>query len=84
MPDIDIDDLDTDQAKEISDCLFHCINWFRELISAFVTQKNKDIRLKVIKRLNVRTIINFKMLIRFILFIYRTYWKWKVHYLSVC
>ncbi|XP_037793800.1 LOW QUALITY PROTEIN: Fanconi anemia group D2 protein-like [Penaeus monodon] len=32
-------------------CLFYTINWFRELINAFVTQKDSDIKSKVYQRL---------------------------------
>ncbi|XP_056647952.1 Fanconi anemia group D2 protein [Diorhabda sublineata] len=47
----DVDDLGFDQVKNVADCLFHCTNWFRELISGFVTQKNKKLRFRVVKRL---------------------------------
>lgn len=53
IPDVEIDELDSDQAKQVSDCLFHCINWFREVISAFVTQKTRNFRDKVLNRLKV-------------------------------
>nr|CAI5860802.1 unnamed protein product [Callosobruchus analis] len=52
LPNVDdFDDLDSDQAKQVADCLFHCANWFRELVSGFVTQKSKRIRAKVAERL---------------------------------
>lgn len=47
----DVDDLEIDQVKQVADCLFHCANWFRELISGFVTQKDKKLRFRVVKRL---------------------------------
>lgn len=53
MPDFDIEDLDTNQVKQVADCFFHCINWFREILSAFVTMKISTVRTKVIKRLKV-------------------------------
>lgn len=56
MPDFDIEDLDVNQTKQVADCLFHCVNWFRELLSAFVAQKNKNLRIKIVKRLKVRTV----------------------------
>lgn len=62
MPDIDIEDLDSGQAKKVSDCLFHCINWFREVVSAFVVQKDKNLRTKVVTRLKVRVVMNFEFL----------------------
>lgn len=37
-------------------CLFYTINWFRELINAFVTQKDPDIKSKV--NLCVNPIVN--------------------------
>lgn len=53
MPNIDIEDIGFDQAKQMADCLFHCVNWFREIISAFVAHKNKNIRIKTVRRLKV-------------------------------
>ncbi|KAK4317245.1 hypothetical protein Pmani_011660 [Petrolisthes manimaculis] len=32
-------------------CLFHTLNWFREIINAFVTQKDPDLKTKVYQRL---------------------------------
>lgn len=58
MPNVDVDDLDSHQAKSVADCLFYCINWFREVISGFVTQPSKNIRSKVIKRLEVNVSTN--------------------------
>lgn len=53
MPHIEIlDNFSTSQVNKIADCVFHCINWFREIISAFTSQKLKAIRRKVLKRLN--------------------------------
>ncbi|KAK5650862.1 hypothetical protein RI129_001891 [Pyrocoelia pectoralis] len=53
MPDLeDIDGYDTEQLKHVADCVFHCINWFRELINAFVTQKSRQLRHKVLDRLS--------------------------------
>ncbi|KAF2905315.1 hypothetical protein ILUMI_00869 [Ignelater luminosus] len=52
MPNLnDIYSYDTEQLKQVTDCIFHCINWFREVISAFVTQKNRKLRHKVLERL---------------------------------
>lgn len=53
MPDVDIEDLDTHQAKQTADCFFHCINWLREILSAFVAHKGLPLRTKVLKRLKV-------------------------------
>ncbi|XP_050510228.1 Fanconi anemia group D2 protein isoform X3 [Diabrotica virgifera virgifera] len=47
----DVDYFDSDQIKQVADCLFHSANWFRELISGFVTQKDKKLRMRVIQRL---------------------------------
>nr|XP_023021641.1 Fanconi anemia group D2 protein [Leptinotarsa decemlineata] len=47
----DIDDLESDQVKNVADCLFHCANWFREIISGFVTQHKRSLRVKVVARL---------------------------------
>ncbi|KAB0802406.1 hypothetical protein PPYR_04592 [Photinus pyralis] len=53
MPDLeDVDGYDTEQLKQVADCVFHCINWFRELINAFVTQKSRQLRNKVLERLS--------------------------------
>ncbi|KAF5286864.1 hypothetical protein FQA39_LY00397 [Lamprigera yunnana] len=48
----DINIYDNEQLKEVSNCLFHCINWFRELINAFVTQNNRKLRMKVLNRIS--------------------------------
>lgn len=45
-------DLDVEQLKIVADCLYHCGNWFREIINGFVTQKNKKLRQKVVQRLD--------------------------------
>lgn len=50
MPTI-TDNMDTDQIKQAADCVLHCSNWFRENISAFVSQKSRLLRKKVIQRL---------------------------------
>lgn len=50
-PDLGIESYDTEQSKQVVDCLFHCINWFREIISAFVTQKDKKLKQKILERL---------------------------------
>ncbi|XP_025834015.1 Fanconi anemia group D2 protein isoform X1 [Agrilus planipennis] len=47
-----IDDFDTHQIKHVIDCLFHCINWFRELVSAFVREKSRQIRYMVLERIS--------------------------------
>ncbi|XP_050307221.1 Fanconi anemia group D2 protein isoform X2 [Anthonomus grandis grandis] len=52
LPDVeDVDDLDPTQIKYVVDCLFYCANWFREVISAFVSQKDLKIQERVVKRL---------------------------------
>ncbi|KAK4881853.1 hypothetical protein RN001_005172 [Aquatica leii] len=48
----DINIYDTEQLKQVSDCIFHCINWIRELINAFVTQKNRNLKKKVLDRIS--------------------------------
>lgn len=54
MPRVDteigLEDFDQEQAVKILDCYVFCINWFRELINAFLTQE--DLRERVIQRLN--------------------------------
>lgn len=45
-------DLDADQISQVVDCLFHCINWFREIINAFVTQKDQLLQQRVVRRLS--------------------------------
>ncbi|XP_066147359.1 Fanconi anemia group D2 protein [Euwallacea fornicatus] len=53
LPDVDDpNDLDVDEIKQVCDCLFHCVNWFREIVNAFVTQKHVSIKAKVIQRLD--------------------------------
>lgn len=53
MPNVEIDKLDCNEAKQVADSLFHCINWFREILNAFVGNKKKDFQNKVVKRLKV-------------------------------
>ncbi|KAJ8733797.1 hypothetical protein PYW07_014348 [Mythimna separata] len=53
MPKFDIDlveDMDTEAISNILDCLVHCINWFRELLNAFATQDDDDLKTKTLKR----------------------------------
>lgn len=42
---------DRNQSKMVADSLFHCINWFREIASAFVKHSNKKVRVKLMKRI---------------------------------
>ncbi|XP_076254108.1 fancd2 [Rhynchophorus ferrugineus] len=52
LPDVsDPETLDFEGTKQVVDCLFHSANWIRELISAFVTQKNVTTQLRVVQRL---------------------------------
>ena len=51
----DLNSYDTQQLKQVNDCIFGCINWFRELVSAFVTQRDKKLQLKVIERVKQLT-----------------------------
>ncbi|EEZ97594.1 Fanconi anemia group D2 protein-like Protein [Tribolium castaneum] len=37
---------------QTTDCLLHCINWFREIISGFVLQKREKLRRKVLQRID--------------------------------
>ncbi|CAH1173893.1 unnamed protein product [Phaedon cochleariae] len=57
----DIDDFDSDQMKEVADCLFHCANWFREVISGFVTKNKRYLRSKVIRRLEDLVDVEMKL-----------------------
>lgn len=53
MPKFDIDlveDMDSVAISYILDCLVHCINWFRELLNAFATQDDEDLKIKTLKR----------------------------------
>lgn len=54
MPKFDIDlieDMDSVKISNILDCLVHCINWFIELINAFATQNDRELDLKILKRI---------------------------------
>ncbi|KAJ8931775.1 hypothetical protein NQ314_015307 [Rhamnusium bicolor] len=63
LPEVqEIEDLDTDQVRQVADCLFHCVNWFREVISGFVLQKNRKIRAKVVHRLQNMIEVEKKLL----------------------
>ena len=46
------DSVGIEQLKQMADCVFHCINWFRETISGFVVQKEPKLRSKVIRRVD--------------------------------
>lgn len=53
MPKFDIDiveDMDSVAISNILDCLVHCINWFRELLNAFATQDDDDLKTKTLRR----------------------------------
>lgn len=50
-PDLGLDEFGTEDSRKIINSLFYTINWFREVISAFVTQKGHSFRLKVLKRI---------------------------------
>ncbi|KAH1024215.1 Fanconi anemia group D2 protein homolog [Dendroctonus ponderosae] len=53
LPDVDApDELEPNQIAQVIDSLFHCVNWFREVINAFVTQKDALIQERVVKRLD--------------------------------
>lgn len=42
---------DTEQRKLVADSIFHCVNWFREIASAFCKHQNKKMRLRLINRI---------------------------------
>lgn len=46
-----IEDMDLTAITNILDCLIHCINWFRELLNAFASQDDEDLKTKILKRL---------------------------------
>lgn len=48
----DRENLNGDQLKHVADSIYHCINWFREIISAFLLQKSRKLRGKVLQRLD--------------------------------
>lgn len=53
MPKFDIDvieEMDSAEVTKILDCLIHCINWFRELLNAFASQVDEDLKKKTLKR----------------------------------
>lgn len=45
----DFEEISFEQRSPVLDCIFHCINWFRELISAFLFMP--EMEQKVLKRL---------------------------------
>ncbi|XP_072947820.1 Fanconi anemia group D2 protein [Epargyreus clarus] len=56
MPKVDIDsivDLSEASVSNILDCYIHCVNWIRELLNAFVSQKDDDnvLKPKILKRI---------------------------------
>lgn len=44
-------DYDEEMQKKILDIYFHCVNWIREAVSSFATQRESMIRQKVLQRL---------------------------------
>lgn len=44
-------DYDETMQKKILDIYFHCVNWIRETVSSFATQREEMIRKKVLQRL---------------------------------
>uniref|UniRef100_A0A1I8P4T9 Fanconi anemia group D2 protein n=1 Tax=Stomoxys calcitrans TaxID=35570 RepID=A0A1I8P4T9_STOCA len=44
-------DYDESMQKKILDIYFHCVNWIRETVSSFATQRENMIRKKVLQRL---------------------------------
>lgn len=44
-------DYDEEKQKKILDIYFHCVNWIRETVSSFATQREPMIRQKVLQRL---------------------------------
>uniref|UniRef100_A0A1B0FNR3 Fanconi anemia group D2 protein n=1 Tax=Glossina morsitans morsitans TaxID=37546 RepID=A0A1B0FNR3_GLOMM len=52
-PDLDsiFNDYDEQLQKKILDIYFHCVNWMRETVSSFATQRDAMIRTKVLQRL---------------------------------
>ena len=49
--------LSMQEQHTVLSCLFYTINWFRELINTFATQKDKDLKDKVC--LAIKIIFNF-------------------------
>uniref|UniRef100_A0A1A9WNL2 Fanconi anemia group D2 protein n=1 Tax=Glossina brevipalpis TaxID=37001 RepID=A0A1A9WNL2_9MUSC len=45
-------DHDEQMQKKILDIYFHCVNWMRETVSSFATQREEMIRTKVLQRLD--------------------------------
>lgn len=43
--------LSIEMKHSVCDALFYCLNWFRELINAFATTENRQLKYKVIKKL---------------------------------
>ena len=44
-----LNEFDVEIQKKILDIYFHCANWFREIVSAFITQIDEISRRKVCK-----------------------------------
>ncbi|KAL1497121.1 hypothetical protein ABEB36_008131 [Hypothenemus hampei] len=52
LPDImHPNETDPELLSNVVDCLFHCVNWFREIINAFVIQKSQLLQERVVNRL---------------------------------
>lgn len=51
-PDLGLSDVGFEDSKHVMNAVFYCINWFRELVSAFVTQKGNGSVRKVLSRID--------------------------------
>lgn len=54
MPDFDIDlieDFEVQTAHNIVDCLFYCVNWFREILNAFANQTDSALLKKIFEKI---------------------------------
>ncbi|CAG5036423.1 unnamed protein product [Parnassius apollo] len=47
----EIEDMENNTVCRILDCLLYCVNWFRELLNAFATQSDCNLKEKMIKRI---------------------------------
>lgn len=54
-------DYDETMQKKILDMYFHCVNWIRETVSSFATQREPMIRKKVLQRLVELIDIEYKL-----------------------
>ncbi|KAI9470627.1 MAG: Fanconi anemia protein FancD2 nuclease-domain-containing protein [Benjaminiella poitrasii] len=75
-----LDDLSTDEIEFACDMLFYAINWFRELLNAFMFTKEENYRIRIISRL--RSILEMENLLSNLMELAQNYAPLEFHNVS--